>query len=50
MLFKGTFMNHVDRFLAFFDPPSPLVDKHGFLADPPIIKPCGFFKYPPPKD
>ena len=34
---RGSFINHVDRFLDIFDPPAPhpLVDKHGFLADPP---------------
>ena len=44
---KGSSTNHVDSFLGFFDPPSPLVDKHGHFGNPPPC-PCGFFNDPPP--
>ena len=32
--------------MGFFDPPSPLVDKHGHFGNPPPC-PCGFFNDPP---
>ena len=32
---KGASINHVDGILDIFDPPPPLVDRHGFLANPP---------------
>ena len=39
-------INHVDGILEIFDPPPPLVDRHGFLANPPR-KPCGVLEDPP---
>ena len=44
---KGSSTNHVDSFLGFFYPPSPLVEKHGHFGNPPPC-PCGFFNDPPP--
>ena len=44
---KGTSINHVDGFLDIFVPPSPHVDEHGVLTNPPK-KPCGFSCDPPP--
>ena len=31
---KGPYFYYVDKILAIFDPPSPLVDKHRHLANP----------------
>ena len=42
----GASLNHVDQFLAIFDPPSPLVDWRGLLNDPPINY-VDFSKTPP---
>ena len=35
------------EFWTFLTPPPPLVDRHGFLANPPR-KPCGVLEDPPP--
>ena len=43
----GSSLNHVDQFLAIFDPPSPLVEWHGLLNDPPNNY-VDFWKAPPP--
>ena len=43
---KGASIYHVVRFSEFLTPPSPLVVKHGHLANPPI-KPRGHSRNPP---
>ena len=35
ILLKGAYFYYIDKILAIFDPPSPLVDKHRQFEDPP---------------
>ena len=45
---EGSSINHVDWFLDIFDHLPPVVDKHGFLADPPKNH-VDFSNTPPPQ-